>query len=220
MFESLPTSQTMSARWTHAALVALLSHGLVIAAAVTSTASPPAATRPISRDTIRLEIADVAEVSHSYTEEFIPAPPRVPDIRMNAPEFQAPRLNFSLPGHAETSRTPLHQSPGRSALSQDSLPSIFSATEVDEAPALMAEIHPRYPEGLRRAGVSGLVEVQYVVGTDGMIDKRTIRVLGSSHLAFSLAALHALLDARFKPARRGGRAEAVLVQQTFRFGFQ
>jgi hypothetical protein len=105
MFESLPTSQTMSARWTHAALVALLSHGLVIAAAVASTASPPAATRPISRDTIRLEIADVAEVSHSYTEEFIPAPPRVPDIRMNAPEFQAPRLNFSLPGHAETSRT-------------------------------------------------------------------------------------------------------------------
>ena len=65
--------------------------------------------------------------------------------------------------------------------------------------------------------MSGLVQVQYVVGADGRVDERTIRVLASSHPAFVVAALQALGDSRFKPARQGGRPTAVLVQQTFRF---
>ena len=71
--------------------------------------------------------------------------------------------------------------------------------------------------GLERAGVSGVVQVEYVVGSDGRVDPQSVRVLASTHPAFLLAALEALRDARFKPARRGGRSIAVLVQQTIRF---
>jgi len=100
------------------------------------------------------------------------------------------------------------------------LHSVFGAVEVDELPELMAEFRPRYPDGLRRAGVSGLVQLQYVVGSDGRVAERSVRVLTSSHPAFLLAALLALRDSHFKPARRGGRPAAVLVQQTIRFRYR
>jgi protein TonB len=98
--------------------------------------------------------------------------------------------------------------------------SVIGVTEVDEPPELLEALSPRYPDGLRRAGVSGLVQVQYVVGSNGRIREGTVRVVVCSHPDFALATLDALHDARFKPARRGGRPEAVLVQQTFRFGYR
>lgn len=155
MFDTLPASQNLGRPWTHATLVALLSHGLLIVAAVVSTDSPLPGTRPIARDTIRLDISEVAQPSRSQAEEFIPELPQVPDIPINAPEFQAPRLSFTPPGLPETIRTPLRPSSGRSPPSLDAMRSVIGATEVDQPPELLEALHPRYPDGLRRAGVSG-----------------------------------------------------------------
>lgn len=114
----------------------------------------------------------------------------------------------------------LQRNSDESPAPRDSSGPVFSAIEVDDLPELTEELHPRYPDSLRRAGVSGLVRVQYVVGSDGRMDPQTITVLASSHPAFLLSALEALHDARFKPARRGGRPVAVLVQQTIRFRYR
>jgi protein TonB len=93
----------------------------------------------------------------------------------------------------------------------------LASWKVDELPQLLTNPHPEYPDGLRRAGVSGAVEVEYVVGTDGLIELRSIRVLSSDHDRFTAAVLQALRDARFKAARRAGLAVAVRVRQTIRF---
>jgi periplasmic protein TonB len=225
VFDTLLASPARGAPSTRAVIAALFSHLLLIVAAVTSTASPRAGTRPIARDTIRLEITEQvkpvpprgAAPRPSGPEPEIPRPPRVPDIPLDAPEFQPPVLTFTPLSLPESSRTPLGRDPRESPVSRDSSRSVFSTTEVDQLPELAQELHPRYPDALRRAGVSGLVQVQYVVGSDGRVDDRSVRVLASSHPAFLLAALQALRNARFKPARRAGQPAAVLVQQTIRF---
>ncbi len=216
MFDTLLASPTIGTPWTRPVTAALAVHLVLIVAAVSSTASLPAGARSVARDTIRLEMTEPAEPSRPKIAEpprsrprvVIPELTPVPEILLDAPELQPPQLSFS----------PL----GRLDSSPPSLPALRSSvsTEVDELPELMEEPHPRYPEGLRRAGVSGLVQLQYVVGTDGRVDEQSIHVLTSSHPAFLLAALQALRDSRFKPARRGGRPVAVLVQQTIRFRYR
>lgn len=228
MFDTLLPSHTLGAPWTRAVMSALLLHVLLIVAAVSGTASPDARARPVARDTIRLTITEEATPSPpksaeslpSRPEAVIPEAPRVPDIPLNAPEFQPPQLSFSPLGRPESSQTSLRRNFGESPVSRDSSRSVPSTIEVDEPPELAEELQPHYPDKLRRAGVSGLVQVQYVVGSDGRVDERTIRVRASSHQAFLLTTLRALRDSRFKPARRGGRPVAVLVQQTIRFRYR
>jgi protein TonB len=224
MLDTLLSSPTIGAPWTRPVIAALLLHVVVIVVAVGSTASPSPGTRPVARDTIRLEMIQVkpsrpenAEASRSRPDLPIPAPPPVPDIQLNAPEFQLPSFSFSSPGSSESRRTSPHRDIRKPPVSLDSVPSVFSTNEVDQLPELAVELHPRYPEALQRAGMSGLVQVEYVVGSDGRVDERSLRVLASTHPAFLLTALEALGYARFRPARRGGQPVAVLVQQIIRF---
>jgi protein TonB len=227
MFDTLLASPTTGAPWTRAVIAALLLHVLLIVAAVGSTASPNGGTPPIARDTVRLEITDVSalgpqspETRRPRPEADIPEAPSVPDIPVDAPELRLPRLSFTTVGPPESSVAQLHRKFEESGVPVDSSPSVFGTVEVDELPELLDELHPRYPRELQRAGVSGLVQVQYVVEGNGRMNERSVRVLGSTHPAFLLSALQALRDTRFKPARRGGRPVAVLVQQTFRFGYR
>lgn len=226
MFDTLLASSTIGAPRARPVMAALLFHVLLIAAAVSSTASSDAGPRPVARDTIRLAITEQATSSPPKGPEslrpgpdaVIPRAPRVPGSP--PPEFQPPRLSFSPLGRPESSQTSLHRNLGESRVSGDSSRPLFSTIEVDELPEPVEGFQPRYPDQLRRAGVSGLVQVQYVVGSDGRVDEQSIRVLASSHPAFLQAALQALRDSRFKPARRGGRPVAVLVQQTIRFWYR
>ena len=224
MLDAILAPHAIGAPRISAVLTALLLHVVLIIAAVGNTASPRAATRPIARDTIQLQMTELVELSRpepaksprSGSDAILPQRPQLPAIPINALEFQPPRLSFTA-GRPETTLTALHQRFPNSRVSPDAWPFVFSASDVHEPPVLLQELHPRYPEALQRTGVSGLVQVQYVVGRNGRIDERSVRVLGSSHPAFLLSALEALRNARFKPARRSGRPEAVLVQQTIRF---
>lgn len=100
----------------------------------------------------------------------------------------------------------------------DSLaPGILTADPGIEPPVLVAAFRPEYPSLLRQAGVSGQVQVQYVVGISGEVEAGSARILVSSDTLFSQAVLRGLRMARFRPARRDGRAVRVLVRQAFRF---
>lgn len=227
MFDTLLASHAIGAPWARAVTGALLLHILLIAAAVSRTASPHAGMRPLARDTIRLELAEVrpllprgGEAPPSQPETIIPGPPGVPDIPLQAAEFQLPTFSYRPPGRLLARPEFFHRNSGESGGSPDTVRLVFSATEVDELPEPVDQPNPRYPDGLRRAGVSGLVQLQYVVRIDGRVDQRSVRVLVSSHPGFLLAAFQALRESRFKPARRGGRPAAVLVQQTIRFDYR
>ena len=227
MFETLLASSTAGAPWIRAVTGALVFHTLLIVGAISGTGSPRAATLPLARDTIRMELAQVrpslpkgAETSRPESKMIVPRPAGVPEIDLVAPALQLPPFGFSTPGLPQSSQRSLPWASGESAAPGDTSRLIFSTEEVDQLPELVEELHPRYPGALQRAGVSGLVQLEYVVGSDGWVDGRSVRVLHSSHPAFLLAAVEALRKSRFKPARRGGRPTAVLVQQTIRFRYR
>lgn len=221
MFDAVLASNPVGAPWTRAVTAALVFHILLVAAAVSRTATPSAGMPRVARDTIRLELVDVpstaAEAPKSDPEPIVAAPLEVPDLPLDPPEFQRLLFTYRHPGALEFNPGSLQRSSGDSVASPDSLPLVLSTTAVDEAPELISQPYPRYPDGLRRAGVSGQVQLQFIVGIDGRVDEGSVRVVVSAHPGFTLAAFQALRESRFRPARRGGRRTAVLVQQTIRF---
>ena len=225
MFDILLASSTVRTRWSPAVTGALILHTMLIAAALHG-GIPRAAPPPAARDTLRMELAPVrpsqpdrVPASRPDRETMVPPPPEVPDIALGAPEVALPSFGLSTPGASPPSQAPLPWT-SASAASRDTLRPSFGVRNVDQPPELVGELQPRYPDVLRRAGVSGLVRLQYVVGSDGKIEAGSIRVLHQSHPAFLLAAVEALRESRFTPARRSGRPAAALVQQTIRFSYR
>ncbi len=74
-----------------------------------------------------------------------------------------------------------------------------------------------YPRELRRAGIAGVVLLEFVVDTAGMVELAGVRVIESSHPAFTSAVIGVLPAARFRPGRMGGQPVRQLVRQSFRF---
>ncbi len=228
MFDTLVVSHASGAPWPRAVTAAVVFHLLLIAAAVSRTTSAPAGSRLVARDTIRLELVEVRpspmrmKARPPGLEPVVPAPLKAADIDLGVPRLPLSSLRY--PSLSYQSRGQLQVTPGELQRSltgvegpPDTMSRVFDIPELDQLPELVTAPHPRYPDGLRRAGVSGLVRLQFVVGSDGRVDERSIRVLTSSHPGFTLAAFQAHRGSRFKPARRGGRPVAALVQQTIRF---
>jgi TonB family protein len=87
----------------------------------------------------------------------------------------------------------------------------WSATAVDDPPALLAGPPLTYPEALLRAGTVGTVVVQVVIDTLGRAEPGSL-VLQSSHAGFEPAARAYVLGAVFRPGRTHGQAVRVLVR--------
>ena len=221
MFEALPASLRAAPPRARVITSALLFHAVLIAAAITSTASPGVSAPQLARDTIRVDLAIIQEGpngTQSLTPELLlPSAPTVPNISATAPKFELPQFSFVGPVTPATPVTAALPSSGTSLGTRDSSPSLFRSSEVDELPRLLTDLRPEYPDVLQRAGVTGAVEVEYVVGKDGRVDSRSLQVLTTDHDRFTASVVQALRRARFKAARRAGQAVAVLVRQTVRF---
>lgn len=90
--------------------------------------------------------------------------------------------------------------------------------EVEKSAMPFAENRPpRYPEQLRDMNIEGTVVVQFVIDTLGRADVSSLKVLKTTHVAFSDAVRSALGHWRFYPAEVGGRKVRVLVQQPIEF---
>ena len=76
---------------------------------------------------------------------------------------------------------------------------------------------PRYPEELRRAGISGCVLAQFIVDTTGRADRGTMRVLVYSDREFVRAVWEAMPLMRFTPAEVRGRKVPQIVNEPFSF---
>jgi TonB family protein len=95
---------------------------------------------------------------------------------------------------------------------------VYTALEVDRmVERYESSAAPVYPPELSARGTEGKVEAEYVVDVAGQVDTTTIRVLRSDHPRFTESVRTALGEARFRPAKRGGKAVRQLVQQRFRF---
>jgi len=223
MLEILPASHVTSPPWGRVGATALLLHVLGVAVAVNGTAAPLADARPVARDTVQLFVPPPAHPSPARpwappTPPALPAMPQLPSepyLPLGAPEFTLPGLSartLELAGLAGSTPSAEGGKSGR-------VPALgpLNLTEVDHPPLLERAFFPRYPEELRRVGVEGWVEVEYVVGKGGQVNSSSIRALASSHPGFVPSALEAIRGARFRPARRSGQPVPVLVRQVIRF---
>ncbi len=93
----------------------------------------------------------------------------------------------------------------------------FLEAQVDDPVAPINIPKPRYPPVLQSAGLSGRVEVNYVVDTLGHAEPNSWRVLKSTRKEFEEPAREAIMKGVFKPARIKGQAVRQLVQQAITF---
>jgi periplasmic protein TonB len=221
MFEALPASFRAARPRADAITSALLFHAVLIAAAITSTASSGVSAPRVARDTIRIDLSMIQQRPNStqrpMAQLLLPAAPSLPDISATAPRFELPQLSSAHQVPPATAVAAPSASSATSLGTRDSSPSLFRSSEVDDLPEFLTDFRPEYPDVLRRAGVSGAVEVEYVVRKDGRVDSHSLQVLTTDHDRFAAAVVQAIRRARFRPARRAGQAVAVLVRQTIRF---
>lgn len=90
----------------------------------------------------------------------------------------------------------------------DSLPKFGAYVYVEELPDVSHREYPVYPEAARRAGVSGTVMIQALVGRDGEV--KDMRVTNSIP-ALDSSAVACVRQWRFKPALFKGQPVAVWV---------
>jgi TonB family protein len=114
------------------------------------------------------------------------------------------------------------RSPELSRVDLDSLVTsiaVYTADQVDTPavrdPQYKADV--AYPPELLAEGTSGSVVAEFVVDGDGRIETHTIRIVSSSHEAFSAAVTAALPSVPFTAAKKAGRAVRQVVQQPFLF---
>jgi protein TonB len=129
-----------------------------------------------------------------YREDSVPARPAA-----TPPE--------ALPGVADSARRPMARE-GERTPPPDS--GTYELSAVETQPELVNReqvkyaLSRNYPPLLRDAGVSGSVTVQFRITRTGEVDPATIKVLQSTHEAFSDAAVRVVMQMRFSPAWHGG----------------
>lgn len=94
---------------------------------------------------------------------------------------------------------------------------VFSLAEVTQPPmlkdpqAVAQAIQKAYPPVLRDRGISGKVQVQFVVNADGKVDPESVEVLDSSVVGLGNAAVAAVKGFEFEPGQKDGSPVKTLV---------
>ncbi len=89
---------------------------------------------------------------------------------------------------------------------------VYALAELQSPPKLRSTaeagraISESYPEDLKRRGVGGMVEVQFVVDEKGKVDASTVEVLDATHSQLGDAAKKAAARLEFQPGKAGGSA--------------
>ena len=202
------------------AVVSVVTHALLIGAAIASTSRP-------------------ANVNGDWIENrayYLPPPNRMPSQEASgetikyvelAPEgvgsgFGAGGLGSDHPVAHELSDNPGDL--GRDTTSSDKAPqlagadSVFTQLEVDSTVSRYpGSAAPAYPVEMLKQGVQGSVVTQYVVDTTGFADTTSLKIMSTTHEQFASAVRAALPYMRFFPAKVGSKKVRQLVEQEFSF---
>jgi len=100
------------------------------------------------------------------------------------------------------------------------LPSVDFAEKKDSSqPQIIKSVAPVYPEIARVAGVEGEVVLKFVLNQEGKVDTGSINIIKNTtgESGCKEAAIVALKQYRFSPAKKNGKAISVWAQQQFTF---
>jgi protein TonB len=202
------------------AVISLVTHAVLIGAAVASTNRP-------------------ANVDPDWIENkvyYLPPPDRLPTQAGSTETIKYIELapegtgaGFGTDG-VGVAALPVHESSptvgdlGRDTTNSTPAPtlaggdSVFSQLEVDSTVTRYpGSAAPAYPLEMLKEGVQGSVMTQYVVDTSGFADTTSLKVLRSTHADFTAAVRAALPFMRFYPAKVGAKKVRQLVEQEFTF---
>jgi len=228
MLETLLESKSNRQGSTAGAVVSVMTHTVLIAAALYATAQARVKP-PGNPETVRAvyfplprNLPSVPRPSASRGQ-----PPIVvnrPRLAFVAPhiDINAPRIDIddvvSRPG--DFSPGPTASVSSRSGLEIGTNPGggPFRPDQVEKQVAVVAgSAPPRYPEVLRNSGVEGQVIAEFVVDEHGRAEDRSVRFVRPGNPLFEDAVRAALRRMRFIPAEVGGRKVKQLVQMPFVF---
>lgn len=88
---------------------------------------------------------------------------------------------------------------------------IYSPSELDRPAALSSQemtarlLARSYPPALQKAGVTGTVQVQFVVDQTGKVDPSTVQVVSSTVPALADAAKGVVPEIKFRPGQLNGQ---------------
>jgi periplasmic protein TonB len=228
MFESLLASGTRARIRVHRYVLSASCHLVLVAGAVVLTRHRGATTHPQSVDPGILFVAPQpprelpAQPRQTLPSRPYPAAPSwQPNVA--APDLNSPTLPSRVPTVTELLQGDLNggSSFGLSASSPAGarLATVepLTAAAVDELVEVLEQPAPEYPSALSKAGVTGRVELEYVVDTTGHAEAASLRTLLSTHPAFEAAARGSVLATRYRPARLRGGVVRQLVRQTLSF---
>jgi protein TonB len=94
---------------------------------------------------------------------------------------------------------------------------VYTTSQLADPAEVVSQPMPQYPRIFHEAGISGVVDLQFIVDTLGRVEPGSVKVLESSHDPFAEAAIKAIRDSRFRPGRMNGEPIRQLVQQRIRF---
>jgi len=81
---------------------------------------------------------------------------------------------------------------------------IFELADLDKIPNPLHRVAPTYPYEMKQAGISGWAKVIFIVDETGRV--RAPRIKASSHREFEQPSLDAVLQWKFEPGMKDGRA--------------
>jgi protein TonB len=84
--------------------------------------------------------------------------------------------------------------------------------QLQNGPEVQRLLQRLYPPLLRDAGITGQVQMKFVVNAQGRVEATSVSVINASHDQFGEASTKVVEKMRFRPAKVGGRAVPVLVQ--------
>jgi TonB family protein len=210
---------TRSTQDRSSAAISIVTHVLLIAAAVAATNRP----------------ADLVLDWIANRPYYLPPPNRRPNQEESREAIQYVELSpvgvgsgFGRRG-AGNNLLVKEMSPGLGDLGRDLTSSIespkltgddsvFTQLEVDSVVARYpGSAAPQYPSDLVKDGIQGSVLVQFVVDTTGFADSSSLRIIRATHEDFARAVRAALPYMRFFPAKVGPKKVRQLVEQEFTF---
>ena len=197
-----------------ARIASALFHSVLIAAAIYATASG-AASDVVAAAGTRAE--KILWVKPAAEPKSAPAP--APKPKAKARPVAPTKVPTKTPPIDPNAQPTIEPDAGASTnLVGSGAPGAFNSFEVDvEVVAIASTVRPQYPDMLRSSGTEGQVIAQFVVNEKGRADRKTFKVVSSTHQLFSDAVSRALPQMRFKPAKIGGKPVSQLVQQLFVF---
>jgi TonB family protein len=226
MFDHLIASSPAAERGVLRGLLSAATHLVLVLAAVALTRQALPAAHSTPPVLVMLYAPPLSAVAPPVPRQE--RTPTVPSAPAWQPSSSAPALSSSVVATLPTVSSLLQGMSRRPAPGADlrilglqeptaDLAGSFIAATVDEPVAIIAQRAPVYPAALSLAGVSGQVELAYVVDTLGRAEPGSIRTVSSSHPAFEAAARESVLESRYRPARWRGRLVRQLVRQTLSF---